>query len=126
MADPWDNCRLCITGPRGYLAVVDLDLDPIGSDRVQIRKYKLASSSSSSAAAGGGDHAASSRSRAPSGAVAANAPPLYARFGATRDVLFVLMQRELVVLDLELGVPFSSQVRGKGSQGASADKYAVR
>lgn len=105
MADPWDTSRLCITGPRGYLAVVDLDLDPTGSDRVQIRKYKLAPSSSA-----GGDGASR---RAPSGA-AAHSPPLYARFCATRDVLIVLMQRELVVLDLELGAPFSSQVRRMG------------
>ena len=35
---------------------------------------------------------------------------MHARFSSSRDLLFVLLPRELVVLDLELGVPAANQV----------------
>lgn len=53
----------------------------------------ISTSSSTSAAAG----------------AAGGAATFQARFSATRDLLFVLMARELLVFDLELGVPASSR-----------------
>ena len=49
---------------------------------------------------------------------AATAPPasVHARFGSSRDLLFVLLPRELVVLDLELGVPAANQVSAPAEQ----------
>ena len=100
VSDPRDCRRLCLTGPRGTLSVVDLT-DPIGKDDVQIRQYKLTTTAGAEAAPRGGT--SGSTGPAPS-------PPLYVSFSVTRDLLFVLLPREVVVLDLELGVPASNQV----------------
>ena len=40
----------------------------------------------------------------------ANAPPIFqAAFTASRDLLFVLLARELLIFDLELGVPAATR-----------------
>ena len=41
VADPLDSRRLCLTGTRGCLAIVDL-IDPIGADDVRVKQYTLA------------------------------------------------------------------------------------
>ena len=41
VADPLDCRRLCLTGTRGCLAIVDL-VDPIGADVVRVKQYTLA------------------------------------------------------------------------------------
>ncbi len=46
----------------------------------------------------------------------AAAPTLQAAFSATRDLLFVLLARELVVFDLELGQPACNKTLAQGKQ----------
>jgi hypothetical protein len=87
-ADPVDRRRLALCGSLGALVVLDLD-DP-STGRVRVRRYRV----------GGGAPAAAASS--------SSCFSLQARFAPARDLLYVLLPRELLVFDLELGVPVAS------------------
>lgn len=90
-------------------------------DQVEVKQFRLnldtpssASSSSANLAASGGGSSTTSRGAAAAAGVsggggagggAGGGSPLAVAFCAARDLLFVLLPRELLVLDTELGVP---------------------
>ncbi|GFR52352.1 hypothetical protein Agub_g14896, partial [Astrephomene gubernaculifera] len=99
--DPLDCRRLAVGSGQGGLALLSLD-DP-ASDRVEIKQYRIGTAAA----------VATTNSNSNGGATAAAAATagglVGLRFCATRDLLFLMMPREIVVFDTELGAPAASR-----------------
>ncbi|KAG2490001.1 hypothetical protein HYH03_011468 [Edaphochlamys debaryana] len=93
--DPLDCRRLAISSAQGGVTLIALT--DVAADRIDVKQYRVAVGppSSSGGAAGG--------TSSTSGSVFA------AAFAASRDLLFLLLPREIIVYDTELGSPASNR-----------------
>eukprot|EP00798_Chlamydomonas_sp_ICE-L_P003894 gene3894-13964_t len=101
--DPLDCRRLCLCGSQGALVVVQLN-NP-AQDQVDVKQFRVNLSPAPGTAESSKDR---NRSVDSSGG-APPTPTFQAVFTVTRDLLFVLLSREMLIFDLELGVPAATR-----------------
>eukprot|EP00775_Hariotina_reticulata_P009224 gene9224-9389_t len=90
--DPLDCRQLCLCGSQGALAVLQLG-SPL-PDRAELKQYRVNTQSSDSSRL--------------SGATPSSSSSLQAQFAVSRGLLLVLLPRELLLFDLDLGAPAAS------------------
>ncbi|GAX81979.1 hypothetical protein CEUSTIGMA_g9407.t1 [Chlamydomonas eustigma] len=105
LGDPSNCRRLCVLCTLGYFFIIELN-DPYSSD-VALNQYHVENHSAA------GDNLAGKSHRDPHTHIA-SAASMSAKFLPYKDMLLLLLPRQIVIFDLELGIPAAVQTLSGG------------